>query len=694
MKPIKLPLFALPTPQPTTEAQTPAADSTAKQPGWRYGLPMKTLAYLLFVAAATGLCGCALGLFYAFFEPNFYVNISHTRDWLLAEWTSDSAGYLISCLEDGDGTVPPDFAAHFPDRDFEVVEQDGGAVLWSSRRPGVDYYTIQMVDILHLSPQTYESLLAAHAAPAAPEASAAEPVESQQADIPESHPHHLVTVNVLLNTHPDPAPQKSPYATVTDFCNWLYTLRTSLWLPSLLFAALALCSFIYLMHAAGRRPHQPDIRGGGLVQLPLELYGVLIGTAELLVLWPSVLVIDECDGFIVFFALLFATAATITLGTAVCMNLAVRFKLGAWWRGTLCFWCLALAWRALGWCWRLCCGFWGFVRSFCSGLPLVRRGALILIGGAALNLLRYLSAPYHFHTFLFLELLLLCIGGIWLLICLQRLQHGAEMLADGDLSYRIDTKLMPPTLRRHAETLNGLRTGMSRAVEQQLRSERFKTELITNVSHDIKTPLTSIINYADLIAKEPTDNPTIQEYSTVLLRQSTKLKRLIEDLVEASKASTGNLEIHLAPCDLKIIAGQMMGEYQQRLNDRALTLMVTLPEEPVPIQADGRRLWRVFDNLMSNIYKYAQPGTRVYVTLEQQEECAVLTFKNISEQPLNIPAEELLQRFKRGDAARSTEGNGLGLSIAQSLTELQNGSLKLAVDADLFTATLTFPLDR
>jgi signal transduction histidine kinase len=231
---------------------------------------------------------------------------------------------------------------------------------------------------------------------------------------------------------------------------------------------------------------------------------------------------------------------------------------------------------------------------------------------------------------------------------------------------------------------------MSLAVDERMKSERLKTELITNVSHDIKTPLTSIINYADLITKEPTDNEKITEYCEVLTRQSERLKKLIEDLVEASKASTGNLEVLLAPCEVGVLLTQAAGEYEKRLADGNLTLVTRQPEHPVTILADGRRLWRVFDNLMNNICKYAQPGTRVFLTLEDTDGQAVISFKNISRCELDVSSDELLERFVRGDSSRSTEGSGLGLSIAQSLTELQNGTLALTIDGDLFKVTLRF----
>jgi signal transduction histidine kinase len=275
---------------------------------------------------------------------------------------------------------------------------------------------------------------------------------------------------------------------------------------------------------------------------------------------------------------------------------------------------------------------------------------------------------------------------------LRRLQKSGIALASGDLSYRVDTKGLLGDFKKHGENLNDISKGMNLAIEKQMKSERMKTELITNVSHDIKTPLTSIINYADLIGKEKTNNKKITEYAEVLTRQSEKLKRLIEDLVEASKASTGNLEVELAICDAAVFVNQASGEYQNRMKESSLTLLTSVPEEELRIMADSRRMWRIFDNLMNNICKYAQPDTRVYLSLEKEEDKAVFTFRNTSREQLNISEEELMERFTRGDASRNTEGNGLGLSIARSMAQLQNGDLKISIDGDLFKAILSFPL--
>ena len=281
---------------------------------------------------------------------------------------------------------------------------------------------------------------------------------------------------------------------------------------------------------------------------------------------------------------------------------------------------------------------------------------------------------------------------VWEIVCLSRLITGAHRIANGDLEYRINTDIMRGSLRNHANDLNSVSDGMALAIDDKVKSERMKAELITNVSHDIKTPLTSIINYSDLISKEKCDNPKIAEYNEVLARQSARLKRLIGDLVEASKASTGNIDIEFADCSANVLVSQTSGEYEQKLTNAGLTLITKVPENELTIQADSRRMWRIFDNLMNNICKYAQEGTRVYLTLAKVDKNAQITFRNTSRDELNISEEELMQRFTRGDQSRHTEGNGLGLSIARSLAELQHGTLNIEIDGDLFKAILTFPL--
>lgn len=321
---------------------------------------------------------------------------------------------------------------------------------------------------------------------------------------------------------------------------------------------------------------------------------------------------------------------------------------------------------------------------------------LILGAVTCVEFFGIIACAYHTEMLLilwFLEKLILYPVILFALLQMNRLQEGSIRLAQGDLTEKIDTSKMYWELKKHGDNLNAVGDGMNAAIGERMKSEHFKTELITNVSHDIKTPLTSIINYVDLLGREQTDNPKVQEYLEVLSRQSARLKKLIEDLIEASKASTGNLKVDMEVCDAQVTLVQTIGEYAERLAQGQIELQIREPDEQIRINADSRHLWRVFDNLMNNICKYAQPGTRAYVNLERAGNHAVITFRNISAEPLNITSEELMERFVRGDSSRSTEGNGLGLSIARSLTELMKGTLDLVVDGDLFKVVLTFPME-
>lgn len=281
----------------------------------------------------------------------------------------------------------------------------------------------------------------------------------------------------------------------------------------------------------------------------------------------------------------------------------------------------------------------------------------------------------------------------FILVQMKCLQTGSKRLAEGNLHSKLDTGKMFWEFKKHGEYLNQIGDGMSIALEERLRSERFKTELITNVSHDIKTPLTSIINYIDLLKKENTTLEEEREYLDVLERQSARLKKLIEDLMEASKASAGTLPVNLEKCDVDILLTQTAGEYEEKLSNNQLELIVQKKNNSVYIQADTRHLWRIFDNLMNNICKYSQPGTRVYINQKIEPEWVRISFLNTSKYALNISGDELMERFVRGDASRNTEGNGLGLAIARSLTELMSGTLHISIEGDLFKVILALPID-
>ncbi|MCI9359873.1 MAG: HAMP domain-containing histidine kinase [Hungatella sp.] len=274
----------------------------------------------------------------------------------------------------------------------------------------------------------------------------------------------------------------------------------------------------------------------------------------------------------------------------------------------------------------------------------------------------------------------------------EKISQGIEQMSSGDTSYKIDTDGFSGKVGQMAESLNNLNSGLETALQEKVKSERLKADLITNVSHDIKTPLTSIINYVDLLKREDIKDEKIQRYLEILEQKSQRLKTLTEDLVEASKASSGNLKLELARIDLVEMIYQANGEFEEKFQMRHLELVSELPDESVMISADGRRLWRVLENLYNNAFKYAMESSRIYVDVSVQEDKGVFTIKNVSAKPLNISPDELTERFVRGDVARTTEGSGLGLSIAKDLTHLQGGTFQVYIDGDLFKAQVGFPV--
>jgi len=344
--------------------------------------------------------------------------------------------------------------------------------------------------------------------------------------------------------------------------------------------------------------------------------------------------------------------------------------------------------------------FFNWVKYIFVNLTLVKKTVTIIICAVILEFISVLilfEAMYRFEPDIFIAALvfvniLLILTALYFAVIMQRIKQGGEKIAGGELEHKIDTTYMLGDFKSFSKSLNNINEGLQAAVNEKIKSERFKTELITNVSHDIKTPLTSIVNYVDLIKKEDSDNPKINEYIEVLDRQSLRLKKLVEDLVEASKASTGNLSVNLTECDVGVLLSQTVGEFEEKLQKAGITSVVNVPDEPVKVLADGRHLWRVFDNLMNNVCKYALKGTRVYLDVKAFDYKAEISFRNISEFELNVSADELMERFVRGDSSRNTEGSGLGLSIAKSLVELQNGKMMLDIDGDLFKVKIELPV--
>lgn len=457
---------------------------------------------------------------------------------------------------------------------------------------------------------------------------------------------------------------------------YVYNMHTDrrldmLWAVTAVCAVVAAASLVFSLSAAGHWPGHEGIHLTWVEKIPVDLF-VLGLTCVWYIYLDAVYYPSATLGLAVFVALAYLFVLAFTARCKAGMVLADLVVLRL----------LRLLSRGAVWTWR-------HLRVLALSLPLTWKTAAVLVALMAAELLLY---GYNFNEAelaLYLALHILILGAaMWQVLALRKLQQGGESLAKGDFSHPITlSRGALPELKRHAANLNSVQQGIQQAVEEKMKSERLKTQLITNVSHDIKTPLTSIVNYVDLLKKEEMPSDAAREYLAVLDRQSQRLRKLTEDLVEASKASTGNIPVSLAPTDLNVLLSQVCGEYQQRLEKQVLSL-----GQPSPwAMADGRLLWRVLDNLMSNICKYAMPGTRVYLTTEREGDTARMVVRNISRYPLNISADELTERFVRGDSSRSTEGSGLGLSIATSLMSLQGGDFRLTIDGDLFKVTLILP---
>lgn len=483
--------------------------------------------------------------------------------------------------------------------------------------------------------------------------------------------------------------------------DFAYQMRFAVIIIFVISLLLLTGSFAFLMASAGHRKDRDGISAGFLDRLPLDLYFMAVCIAEWAILCIVIVcgetafgwsVADNLTGLVSFIVITAcAGIAGILLFLAFCMSFAVRIKLGKWWRQTFIYWsckkCLNLLRGGIRFCVFMLAGFF-------KSITLLWKAWLVM-GFLAFAEFIALESSFADSGLVFLwlmEKIILYPVLIIQLLQLNKLQKGARQIANGALDYQIDTRYMFWEIKKHGEYLNDIGNGINSAVNERMKSEHFKTELITNVSHDIKTPLTSIINYVDLLQKEEIDHPRVQEYLEVLHRQSARLKKLIEDLMEASKASTGSLNVVMEKCKAGVMLVQTVGEFEEKLMNNQIELKIKRPDTEIFIQADNRHLWRVFDNLMNNICKYAQPLTRAYVNLEQQGQQAVITFRNISKYQLNISSEELMERFVRGDSSRNTEGSGLGISIAKSLTELMDGTFEMIVDGDLFKVVLSFPL--
>lgn len=456
-------------------------------------------------------------------------------------------------------------------------------------------------------------------------------------------------------------------------CSWLLANTGLTIFLTVLCGLLTLFCFCFSMASAGHWQNHEGIHLTWLDKIPADVW-LLALLSAFFIGW---------DTFYLEWGRVIFCAALIPVILLFLCVFAAQCKAGTVIRGSLTARVLRLLWRILRSVAR-------WLRRIVTGIPLVWKTALVTAALAFLEFILYVS-PSRDPLFLVVKVLEI-LAVLAIALNLRTLEKNGKQLSEGDLSTPVDTKRLFGAFRRYGQAMNRLQSGMESAVQEQMRAERMKTELITNVSHDIKTPLTSIVNYVDLLKKEDISSPAAREYITVLDRQSKRLKKLTEDLVEASKASSGALPVDLQPTDVSVLFSQITGEYQDRLADCHLTLVTQPPAGQPVVLADSKLLSRVMDNLVSNICKYAMPETRVYVSGVTADGQMTMSFKNVSRAELNISPDELMERFVRGDTSRHTEGSGLGLSIARSLVQLMGGTFRLSIDADLFRADVTLPL--
>lgn len=460
------------------------------------------------------------------------------------------------------------------------------------------------------------------------------------------------------------------YALTNQFINIGYGLRYMMWPIVMISAFLSILGTISLV-----KKKQPS--NGILQNIPLEIVFISTFITSIFLSWLVDVSLSTLYNLNITYLYTIGSIILIILTIFVfilfvLVYLAGRIKQEKWWYKSISHWiyrCLQGSYHAI------------------AKNP---KKNSFLIKTIVLNILFVLGISiFRYYTFFFFVLLFaLFLVTMYIAYMFTTVLESSKQLAAGNLEYHTNTKGLLFEFKNCGNNLNNAMNALTIATNQRLKSEHFKSELITNVSHDIKTPLTSIINYTDLLSKEDLNNEQASEYVTVLQRQSHKLKLLVENLLEASKASTGNIAVNFDDVQIDILIEQAIGEYSSKLTESQLE--VVYKENPLDkfVLADAKLLWRVLENILSNICKYSLCNSRVYVSIDQDSDTTTVTFKNISKYPLDMDSSELMERFVRGQLDRHEEGNGLGLSIVRSLVELQNGSFSIDIDGDLFKAII------
>ena len=464
---------------------------------------------------------------------------------------------------------------------------------------------------------------------------------------------------------------------------WIYTNKNALIIAACIGLVISILLFVIMMMGAGRREEDDEIHIRKIDKLPPDIYFILAGSAicGIIAIGVEIMANDLYTGTIACF---FMGILCMFIFSAFMMSAAVNAKCGRLLKTTVIGRVILVIVR----------GIRAIAKAFIEKIPVIWKcvaGAVIL---AVINLFVIACTSYSgpAPAWAVFTGLVFIAAVTYLAIGFARLKEGGDNVAAGNTEYRIETAHMLPSMKQHGENINSINEAVTRAVDEQMKSERFKTELITNVSHDIKTPLTSIINYTDLLMAEDIDNETAREYIGIISKHAARLKKLTVDVVDASKASTGNVKIELVKISIGMMAEQVFGEYREKIEEKGLSPILSICEENIEVMADGNHMGRVLDNVLSNICKYAQEGTRVYMDVFRKNDRAFVVFKNISSQELNISPDELMERFVRGDESRNSEGSGLGLNIASSLMRLQGGDFNISIDGDLFKTEISMPI--
>lgn len=660
-------------------------------------------------------------------ESTIREQLSWSVEWMASAWASREYGKMPEQLFELQRETGSDFgfSVNWDDISYEIQDGDN-KVLYR-----VDNQVQPVLELRYtFSPLEYEEYLGSVQIPQEEDADAQWGAVSDGAGGRVCYAYHEKTLNtplvVKISLGENGVQLPVAYELVGMFAGHGVALMLGMALGLVLFAALA----VFLCSVAGRKQDSTEIKAGGFNALPLDLYGGVVLASCIALGYLAVEVIRHAqDVTTVLAAMLLLGYGGCVIFVCFCFAVATQIKMGNWhWlRNSIVGRCISVALEIIRGIFHLIPTLWSFALRIVKDIFKV-------VSALAVLLWSWMKKCLTVTGRLLKKCLVLCektlsllpltwqwivVGGVlalmlpisvandskgWAVLwgiaslttilyganCFGRLLEGAKRMRSGDLESKVDDKYLVGCFREFAGELNGLADVAMVAAQNQLKSERMKTELITNVSHDIKTPLTSIINYVDLLEKPHTEEEQ-KAYVEVLSRQSQRLKKLIDDLMEMSKASTGNIQVEIGEIDAVEAVTQALGEFSDKLTAAGLTPVFHQSEENIMLLADGRLLWRAMSNVLSNAVKYALPGTRLYVDVSATQDKAIISVKNISGAQLNISAEELMERFVRGDSSRNTEGSGLGLNIAKSLMELQKGQLQLLVDGDLFKVTLVFP---